>query len=202
MLRKKTFRSTLLFALLLSQCIWFSSCTDPFFFEEDTTPSTETVSDTTDSEAETTASESQAPENTKIPPIDFGESYEGEYDDLRIGDYRTKENGGLPAELLQVDLGCFVYRLRAGVPFHEFHIYAFSGNPEFRAADFQVEVSVLEPEVLEVTGVDSQKVVQGNSTLGGISVKALSPGVAHVFIKTTHIPTGGSDTLQAIVIVR
>jgi hypothetical protein len=95
-----------------------------------------------------------------------------------------------------------VYRLRVGVSFGSFHIYAISANPEFRSADFQVEVSVLEPEILEVTGVDSEKVVQGNSTLGGITVKALSPGVAHVFIKVTYIPTGGSDTIQAIVIVR
>lgn len=172
---------------------------DPNAPHQDETTASETEEETEnhamDCETETEAS-------TGIPDVELYESYRGEYNDLRIVDYPAQENGGLPSELLYMDSGCPVYRLKQGITFNAFHLFAAYSSPDFNPSDFQVEVSVLEPEILEVVDVNSELVVVGDASLGGITVKALSPGVAHVFIKTTYIPTGGSDTLQVIVIVR
>ena len=172
---------------------------DPNAPHQDETTASETEEETEDHAMDC---ETETEASTGIPDVELYESYRGEYNDLHIVDYPAQENGGLPSELLYMDSGCPVYRLKQGITFDAFHIFASYSSPDFKPSDFQAEVSVLEPDILEITDVKSELIVVGDASLGGITVKALSPGVAHVFIKVTHIPTGGSDTLQVIVIVR
>lgn len=71
----------------------------------------------------------------------------------------------------------------------------------FGYQNYKAEVTILEEGIVEVTDIDMEKLYDDNMN-GGLDIHALSPGIAHLYLKFTHIPTGGSRTFQIIVIVR
>lgn len=68
-----------------------------------------------------------------------------------------------------------------------------------KLSDFVAEFSTSDSDVIEIVSVDYEQFWRRSGT---VSIKALSSGVAHIYITITHSPTGKSSTLQQVVIVR
>ena len=133
-------------------------------------------------------------------PVEYGERFVGESDELLVGSYEAKENGGLP--YCGIDIPDRMYRIDAGDTFHEVKVMTVSESTDFHVDEHTVEVSVLEPDLVSIEILNSDIIIGHGDGIGGLSVTGLKPGIAHVFIKITHTPTGGSESLQLIIIVR
>ncbi len=81
--------------------------------------------------------------------------------------------------------------------------------------NYTITCHIEESNLMEVTGINSKKVLLhdaeeaahwGNdpdlkNDIPGLGMHSLNPGVAHLFITVTHIPTGKFFTLQQIVVI-
>ena len=137
---------------------------------------------------------------TAFRPVEVGERYIGESNDLLIGSYSTIENGGLP--YCGIVLPNKIYRIDAGDTFDEIEVATFSEHTLFDSREHTVDITVREQDLVSVEILDPYLIIGRGMGSGGLSVTGIQPGVAHIYIKLTHIPTGGSETLQLIVIVR
>ena len=189
-------------AIILCAFVLLCACTNPRNHPADNSgnPPSNGISD--ESLSQDTAAEESSDAKDTLPaynPVEIGEKYVGESSELWIGPYQTKENGGLP--YFGMDLPDKIYRIDAGDTFDEIKVYSFSEESDLHIPEHTVEITVLEPNLVSVKILDQNRLL-GRADTGGLSVTGLEPGIAHIFIKVTHTPTGGSETFQLIVIVR
>ncbi|MBE6557939.1 MAG: hypothetical protein E7661_02870 [Ruminococcaceae bacterium] len=130
-------------------------------------------------------------------PIDVGEAYPGEYETLCIGDGGLNTPIGFPNNFI---LGNPIVRVDAGFESDGLITLYLVCHPECDMSAYKVEVTTDDPEIMRIGAVDKDALLSCQT--GGIALKALKPGTAHIYIKLTYTPTGESATMQQIVIVR
>lgn len=93
------------------------------------------------------------------------------------------------------------YECQVGTLYDGF-ISAFCFNPDLPCGskDYNIEIKVEAPDILEVISVDKYAFFSG---LGkGLVVRGLKPGTTMLTVTTTYIPTGGSEDTSITVTVK
>lgn len=130
-------------------------------------------------------------------PIDVGEAYSGEYETLCIGEGGLNTPIEFPNSFI---LGNPIMRVDAGFESDGLITLYRVCHPECDMSAYKVEVTTDDPEIMWIGAVDKNALLSCQT--GGVALKALKPGTAHIYINLTYTPTGESATMQQIIIVR
>ena len=144
-------------------------------------------------------------EEDTLPPVEYMDYDDETYCSLAIGPRELYNYGpGWQEKDFDVFITPLYYMIDAA-PRQEFIIpmdVLFTLG--YKTTDFELEVTLADgqDQVLEILSVDRNKALDPNKNCEGITVRALQPGVANVYIKVTYTPTGDNAVHQVIVVVQ